>query len=81
MKTLFSLLSILALLTATESLDASQWDAGALFSAIAVAVLFAIALNDARRPERSLVVGRVERYQPQARISGARRAHSLDLAA
>ncbi|HUL53269.1 MAG TPA: hypothetical protein VLT83_07665 [Opitutaceae bacterium] len=78
MKTLVSLFSILALLTATESLDAARWDAGALFSALAVAVLFAIALNDTRRPGRSLIVGRIERYPVPSR---ARRIHPVDLAA
>jgi hypothetical protein len=81
MKTLIALFSILALLTATESLDASQWDAGALFSAVAVAALFAFALNDSRLPARPLILGRVERYPGPARCSGARRAHSMDLAA
>ena len=81
MKTLFSIISIFALLTATELLDVSQWDAGAIFSAVAVAVLFAFALNDSQSRARPLVVGRVERYPVPARVSGARRASSLDLAA
>jgi hypothetical protein len=81
MKTLVALFSILALLTATESLDASQWDAGALFSAVAVAALFAFALNDSPRPERPLLLGRVERYPGSSRCSGARRTPSMDLAA
>jgi hypothetical protein len=81
MKTLVALFSIFALLTATESLDASQWDAGALFSAVAVAALFAFALNDSRRPERPLLLGRVERYPGSSRYSAARRTPSMDLAA
>lgn len=81
MKTLFALFSIFVLLTAAEALDASQWDAGTLFSSVAVAALFAFALNDSRRPERPVLLGRVERYPGSSRYSGARRTPSMDLAA
>ena len=81
MKTLFALFSIVALLTATQSLDAVQWDAGELVSALAVAALFVIALNDSRQPERSLIRGRIESYPTPSRVSRARGAHSMDLAA
>ena len=81
MKTLLSLLSILVLLMAAISLDAYQLDAGVVFSAVAVTALFAIALNDSRRPERILVPTRVERFPEPARCSVTPRAHSMDLAA
>lgn len=51
MKTLLSLLFILVLTTAAISLDSYPLDASALFLALAVAVLFAFALND--RPLRN----------------------------
>ena len=51
MKTLLSHLFILVLTTAAMSLDSHQLDAGVLFLALAVAVLFAFALND--RPLRN----------------------------
>jgi len=50
MKTLLPLLFILVLTTTAMSLDSHPLDAGALFPASAVAVLFAFALND--RPWR-----------------------------
>ena len=46
MKTLLPLLSILVLTTAAISLDAHRLDASVLFLVLAVAVLFAFALND-----------------------------------
>ncbi|MGA2444605.1 MAG: hypothetical protein ABSG50_04130 [Opitutaceae bacterium] len=82
MKTLLSLLSIFVLLMAAVSLDASyQLDAGVIFSVVAVAALFAIALNDSRRPERFLVPTRVERFPEPSRCSVMPRANSMDLAA
>lgn len=51
MKTLLSLLFILVLTTAAMSLDSHRLDASVLFLALAVAVLFAFALND--RPLRN----------------------------
>ena len=50
MKTLLSLLIVLVLITAASALDPYRLDAGDLFLALAVAVLFAFALND--RPRR-----------------------------
>jgi len=50
MKTVISLLSTLTLITAMASLDASTVDFGFLLSALAVAGLFAFALNDSPRP-------------------------------
>jgi hypothetical protein len=50
MKTLLSLLIVLVLTTAASALDSYRLDASGLFLALAVAVLFAFALND--RPLR-----------------------------
>ena len=80
MKTFLSLLFISVLLTAAASLDAYQVDAGVIFSAVAVAALFAIALNDTG-PERRLVPTRITRFPAPSRRSVPPRAHSLDLAA
>ncbi len=52
MKTLLSILSILALTAAAMSLDATPLNAGDWFVAALVAVLFGFALNDARRRDR-----------------------------
>jgi hypothetical protein len=52
MKTLLSLLMVLVLTTAASALDSYRLDASGLFLALAVAVLFAFALND--RPRRDL---------------------------
>ena len=52
MKTLLSLLMVLVLITAASALDPYRLDAGGLFLALAVAGLFAFALND--RPRRDL---------------------------
>ena len=80
MKTFLSLLFISVLLTAAASLDAYQLDAGVIFSAVAVAALFAIALNDSR-PKRCLVPTRVTRFPAPSRDSAPPSRHSLDLAA
>jgi hypothetical protein len=54
MKTLLSILSILALTITVMWLDAGRLDAGVWFLALAVAGLFGIALNDgSHRRERS----------------------------
>jgi hypothetical protein len=52
MKTLLSLLIVLVLTTAASALDSYRLDASGLFLVLAVAVLFAFALND--RPRRDL---------------------------
>jgi hypothetical protein len=62
MKNLLPLLSIPVLITAALSLDSQPLDAGALFPALAVAALFAVALND--RPLR-------HRPPPEARPAKA----------
>jgi hypothetical protein len=56
MKTLLSLLSILTLTAGAIEFDASQLDAGALFTAVLVAALFAFAANDGRRGGRPVRV-------------------------
>jgi hypothetical protein len=80
MKTLLSLLFISVLLTAAASLDAYQLDAGVLFTAVAVAALFAIALNDSR-PVRRLSPTRITRFPAPSRAAASPRRRSLDLAA
>ena len=55
MKTLISILSILALTMAAMSLDAYQLDFGDWFIAAMVAVMFGFALNDTQRAPRSLL--------------------------
>jgi hypothetical protein len=52
MKTLTSLISILALIIAISSLDSHRLDAGVLFPAFAVAALVAFALTEGRAPAR-----------------------------
>jgi hypothetical protein len=80
MKTFLSLLFISVLLTAVAALDAYQLDAGVLFTAVAVAALFAIALNDSG-PERRLTLTRIARFPAPSRTAAAPRRRSLDLAA
>ena len=80
MKTFLSLLFISVLLTAAASLDAYQLDAGVIFSAVAVAALFAIALNDCR-PVHRLSPTRVTRFPVPSRSPATPRRHSLNLAA
>ena len=56
MKTLLSILSILALTLTVMWLDSSRLDAGVWFMALAVSGLFGMALNDgSRRPAQSRV--------------------------
>jgi hypothetical protein len=62
MKTLLSLLMVLVLTTAASALDSYRLDASGLFLALAVATLFAFALND--RPLR-------DRLPPDARPAKA----------
>jgi hypothetical protein len=80
MKTLLSLLIISVLLTAAASLDAYQLDAGVIFSTVAVAALFAIALNDSR-PVRRLSPTRITRFPAPSRQSATLCRRSMDLAA
>ena len=81
MKTILSLVTTLALIIGAASLDASKLDAGSLFSALAVAALFAFALNDVRRPPYQILSARITRFPGPARVSTAPQSHSMDLAA
>jgi hypothetical protein len=61
MKTLFSFLSILALMIAISSLDSHRLDADVLFPALAVATVFAFALTEGRSPARPTLSERFTR--------------------
>ncbi len=81
MKTLLSILYTFGVTTGVVSLDSYQLDPGVLITALAVAGLFVLALNDDGRAGRPLVVHRVARF-PSARASGpVVRENALDLAA
>jgi hypothetical protein len=56
MKTLLSLCSILLLTAGAVKFDAARLDAGALFTAVLVAALFAFAATDGRRGGRPVRV-------------------------
>jgi hypothetical protein len=81
MKTILSLFTTLTLIIGAASLDASQLDAGVLFSALAVAALFAFALNDVRRPPYRILSARVTRFPGPVRCSVPPRSRPMDLAA
>lgn len=81
MKTILSLLATLALIIGAASLDASQLDAGVLFSAFAVAALFAFALNDVPPPSYRDSYARVARFPRRSGPSATPQAHPMDLAA
>ena len=72
MKTILSLFTTLALIIGAASLDAYRLDAGLLFSALAVAALFAFALNDVRRPPYRVRSARITRFPGTARCSTGR---------
>ena len=76
MKTLFALLYTFGVTAGAATLDLHQLDPGMLFTALAVGVLFALALNDGSRVRRPLVVAPVTRF-PRTH----RRPDSADLAA
>jgi len=78
MKTLLSLLSTLALITAIASLDSHRLDPGVLFPAFAVATLAAFALTEGRGPVRPSLTDRFSR--PCARLQ-SRRPHAVKLSA
>jgi hypothetical protein len=81
MKTILSLFTTLALIIGAASLDAYRLDAGLLFSALAVAALFAFALNDVRRPPYRVLSARITRFPAPARCSTPPQSRSMDLAA
>jgi hypothetical protein len=80
MKTLFSLVCVLALTTGAIALDAYRLDAADLFCATAVAALFAFALNDGR-VRRPLVIAPVTRLPAARRTHEPQRADSVNAAA
>jgi hypothetical protein len=76
MKTLLSLLSTLALITAIASFDGYRLDAGMLFSAFAVAVLAAFALTDGRGPIRPSFTEHFSRFpRPVSHLGSPRPRH------
>jgi hypothetical protein len=81
MKTILSLFTTFTLIIGAASLDASRLDAGVLFSALAVAALFAFALNDVRRPPYRILSARVTRFPRLAGCSAPPQSRPLDLAA
>ena len=81
MKTILSLVTTLTLIIGAASLDASRLNAGVLFSALAVASLFAFALNDVRRPPYRIFSARITRFPDPARCSARSPSRSMDLAA
>lgn len=81
MKTLLYILYTFGVTTGVVSLDSYRLDPGILITALAVAVLFALALNDDGRVRHSCTVPRVVRF-PARRASGPiARERALDLAA
>jgi hypothetical protein len=80
MKTLFAFLYTFGVTAGTASLDFHRLDPGVLFSAAAVAALFAFAINDGCRVRRPLYAG-VARFPSRHPGSLGRRVNSLDLAA
>jgi len=78
MKTLISLLSTLALITAIASLDSHRLDGGVLFPAFAVASLVAFALTEGHGPARPSLY---EHFSRSGARLQARRPRALHLAA
>ena len=76
MKTLFALLYTFGVTAGAASLDLHRLDPGMLFTAAAVAALFALALNDGCRVRRPRSLAPVARF-PRA----GRRPDTADLAA
>ena len=74
MKTILYALYTFGVTTGAVSLDSYRLDPGTLFTALAVAVLFAFALHDGRRTVRALPATPVTRFP-------TRRTEALDLAA
>jgi hypothetical protein len=76
MKTLFALLGTFGATAGAGMLDVHRLDPGMIFTAVAVAALFAQALHDGCRVRRVRAVNPVARF-PRA----GRRPDSVDLAA
>jgi len=76
MKTLFALFYTFLVTAGAASLDLHRLDPGMIFTAVAVAALFALALNDGCRVRRPLSLAPVTRF-PRT----GRRPDTADLAA
>lgn len=81
MKTLFSLLCTFGVTAGAMSLDSYRLDPEVLFTAVAVAALFALALNDGCRVRRPLRAGSVARFPSRKPAPVGRRTNALNLAA
>ena len=81
MKTLLYLLYTFGVTTGAVSLDSYRLDPGILVTALAVAGLFALALNDGRRIERPLTAPSVARFPSRRSGQLSSRTNALDLAA
>jgi hypothetical protein len=81
MKTLISLLAILALTLGAMQIDLQQLDAGTLFAAASTAALFALALNDGRRTSRRVTVASLARFPAPCSREVAPSSTALGLAA
>ncbi len=80
MKTLFAFLYTFGVTAGTASLDFHRLSPGVWVPTVAVAALFAFALNDGCRARRPLYTG-VTRFPARRPGSLGRQAKSLDLAA
>jgi hypothetical protein len=81
MKTLFALFYTFGVTAGAVSLDSYRLDPEVLFTAVAVAALFALALNDGYRPRRAVGTTRVTRFPTRSPVPLGRHSTSLDLAA
>ncbi len=81
MKTLLSLLYTFGVTAGAVSLDSYRLDPEVLFTALAVAALFALALNDGCRVRRPLFAGSVARFPARKPAPVGRPTNTLDLAA
>lgn len=81
MKTLLSLLCTFGVTVGAVSLDSYRLDPDVLFTAMAVAALFAMALNDGCRMRRPLFAGSIARFPSRKPAPVGRRTKALDLAA
>ncbi len=81
MKTLLYVLYTFGVTTGVVSLDSHQLDPGILITALAVAVLFALALNDDGRVRHALTVHRVVRFPARRADRPMTAERALDLAA
>jgi hypothetical protein len=81
MKTLLYVLYTFGVTTGAISLDSYRLDAGTLITVLAVAALFALALNDGRRVARPLTTAPITRFPARNPDRLHCRTNALDLAA